>query len=66
MAKEDKDIAKDQNLMNQMNSHMQVFGYTSVVDNIIATCEDNIIKWQQRLKKSKKLRASLGDNWGRN
>ena len=60
------DIVRDHSLMSQTKIHMDVYGFASAVDNLVVTCEDNIEKWQERLKKAEKMRKSLGDNWGRN
>lgn len=63
---ESDDITRDYSLMNQTSIHIGVYGFTSAVDNLIATCEDNVDRWKDRLEKAKKLRKSLGSNWGRN
>lgn len=63
---EKKDIARDWNLIKELDSHIHVFGFASVIDNLVAACEDKINLWRQRLEKAKKLRKTLGDNYGRN
>ncbi len=60
------DIALDWSLVRVMQNHMHVFGFASVVDNLIATCDDKLEQWEQRREKAKKLRKALGDNYGRN
>ena len=61
-----EDIAKDWSLIGQMNNHIHVFGFASIVDNLIAACEDKLSQWNERLEKAKKLRKTLGDNYGQN
>lgn len=63
---EPEDIARDHSLMRQISVHIGVYGFTSAVDNLVAACEDNVDRWNERLEKAKKLRKSLGSNWGRN
>ena len=65
-ADKEKDIAKDWNLIGQINNHIHVFGFASAIDNLVAACEDKISQWNERLKKAKKLRKVLGDNYGQN
>lgn len=64
-AKQD-DIAKDWSLINQINQHVHIYGFASLIDNLIVGCEDKIAQWEERLKKAKRLRKTLGDNYGRN
>ena len=70
MSKEKKkllaDVVRDHSLMNQTKIHIDVYGFASAVDNLVVTCEDNMDKWKERLEKAKRLRKSLGSNWGRN
>ena len=63
---EPDDIVRDHGLMSQINTHITVYGFTSAVDNLVAACEDKVDKWKERLEKAKKLRKSLGSDWGRN
>ena len=63
---EQDDIVRDHSLMNQTKIHMDIYGFVSAVDNLVVTCEDNIKKWEERLKKARRMRKSLGDNWGSN
>ncbi len=60
------EITRDHSLMHAINGHIQVYGFVSAVDNLVAACEDKVIRWQERLGKAKKLRKTLGSNWGRN
>jgi len=60
------DIPHDYSLMNNLQNHMQVYGFASAIDNVVAACEDKLIQWNQRLAKAKKLRKTLGENYGRN
>lgn len=59
-------ITRDYSLMSNMRNHIRVYGFASVVDNIVATCEDGLVQWNERLVKAKKLRKVLGGNYGRN
>ena len=60
------DIARDYSLMLQITTHAHTFGFASVIDNVVAACEDKLIQWNQRLDKAKKLRKVLGNDYGRN
>ena len=63
---DEPEITRDYSLMNQIRVHIGVYGFTSAVDNLVTTCEDNVDRWKERLEKAKKLRKSLGSDWGRN
>lgn len=60
------DIAKDWALIGQIHNHIHVYGFASVLDNLVIACDDKVSRWEERLKKAKKLRKTLGDVYGRN
>ncbi len=64
--KTEDEICRDYSLMSSINNHIHVYGFASAVDNLVAACEDKVVRWKERVVKAKKLRKTLGSNWGRN